>query len=284
MFRCPRTLVPLLLAASSLSLRAQTSRPTQPEDLGTVSGHITCSDTQRPARLAQVRLVPVTITAPAKSNVFEDNAALGGGLAPVQTDLSGAFTVRGVKPGQYYLRVDYAGYITPLLGFSRDQLAKPTPDIQQRMTNELQVVSVTPHATTQADAAISRGAAISGTVSYDDGSPAIGVRVRLFRRNAKGEFKNEYQPSGPSPETDDHGHFREDALPPGDYVVAAELTMSETGMSTMPMTSPAARKEPAGHDADVPVQPAGLLRQRAAPPRCGPGAGVRRPRRQPTST
>ena len=68
---------------------------------------------------------------------------------------------------------------------------------------------------------MNRGAAIAGTVTYDDGSPAIGIRVVLLHRNAKGEFKDEYQPSRFVPPTDDHGRYRVDALPPDDYIVKA---------------------------------------------------------------
>lgn len=227
--------LPLLAA----SLSAQTARPPQPEDFGTVTGHVICSDTQHPARLAEVRLVPVASPEAAGGEhgalVGEDRDALGSGIAPIQTDLSGAFTIRRVKPGQYYLRVDYAGYITPLLSFTRDQLARPDVALRQSMDRELQLMSVVPHAPTQVEATIVRGAAISGTVTYDDGSPAIGVGIRLFRRNAKGEFKEEYRPDRLTQGTDDHGRFHGDALPPGDYIVEAQLSMSESTLSTMPL-------------------------------------------------
>jgi hypothetical protein len=208
-----------------------------PEDVGTVTGHVLCSDTQRPARLAEIRLVPVGVTAaPAKSNPMDDDAALGGRLPPVQTDMSGGFTVQNVHAGTYYLRVDYTGYLTPLLGFTRDQLAHPTAEMRQRMASELQTVTVAPHVTTRADATIPRGASISGTVLYDDGSPAAGVNLSLFRRNAKGEFKDEFQAfSRFYRSTDDHGRFHIDSLPADSFVLAANFSISETSITTMPM-------------------------------------------------
>ncbi len=227
--------VALLFTASGVAgAQAVSQTGTQmraPEDVGTVTGHILCSDTQRPARLAEVRLVPAGITAaPAKSNALEDDAALGGRLPPVQTDMSGAFTVHNVHPGTYYL--------TPLLGFTRDQLAHPTPELQQRIANELQTVTVAPHATTRADATIPRGASISGTVLYDDGSPAAGVGLSLFRRNAKGEFKEEFQAFNSFfRRTDDHGRFHIDSLPADSFVLAANFSISESSIMTMPMPS-----------------------------------------------
>ena len=102
---------------------AQSPAP-HPENLGTVTGHITCSDTQRPARLAKVRLFPVNIGDSDFNNEF---GIFRPDLPSVQTDLSGAYTLRNVRAGQYYLSVEFAGYIAPLLGFTGDQLLKPTP-------------------------------------------------------------------------------------------------------------------------------------------------------------
>ena len=48
-----------LLLLSQFAFAQSQSTP-RPEDLGTVTGHITCADTQRPARLASVRLIPAT--------------------------------------------------------------------------------------------------------------------------------------------------------------------------------------------------------------------------------
>lgn len=230
-----------LLLLLPFPLTAQTSsRVPAPEDLGAISGHITCSDTQRPARLAEVRLVPVAVPLlpdGLRDSSANERSAGGANVVPVETDMSGAYSLRNVAPGEYYLRVDYPGYITPLIAFTRAQLAKPTPEEQQRMQQELQIVSIAAHATTQADAVIQRGGAISGTVSYDDGSPAIGVHVKLLRPNSKGEFREEYQPSRYVPPTDDQGRFREDSLPAGKYVVEADLALSEHSTSTVPSPS-----------------------------------------------
>ncbi len=264
--------LPFLLLAASLSAQsAQTSaRPAQPEDFGTVTGHITCTDTQRPARLAEVRLVPATPPAALHSAndapSADENIALGSRLAPVETDMSGAFHIRNMRPGQYYLRVDYPGYITPLLSFTRDQLVKPDIEVKQRIDQQLQLISVSPHATTQADAVVNRGAAISGAVTYDDGSPGIGITVVLLRRNAKGEFKDAYQPSRYIPPTDDHGRYRVDALPAGDYVVKADLSMSEHTVSSMPMPSGAGQVQLTMTQTvfELPIYSGSVLRRRDA--------------------
>jgi protocatechuate 3,4-dioxygenase beta subunit len=226
----------LLLATPTLALAQSTPRP---EDLGTVTGHILCADTQRPARLAQVRLVAVDTAAGSKDTKSgkEDFSAFGNLLPAVQTDLTGGYIIRNVHPGQYYLRVDLPGYIDPLLSFTRDELAKPTPEIQQRMQRELQLVTVAPHSTLTADASLRRAASIAGSVTFDDGTPAIGVMIRILRRDPKGEFKENVRTGGMiwAEPVDDHGHYRFNSLPPGEYAVEADLTLSTQETSTMQM-------------------------------------------------
>jgi len=222
-----------LLLLSQFAFAQSQSTP-RPEDLGTVTGHITCADTQRPARLASIRLVPADIKPPKDAKPgFPD--PYGNMLPEVQTDLTGGYTIPNVHPGQYYLRVDLPGYITPLLDFRRDQLASPTPDVQQRMQRELQVLNVVPHSTLTADVTLRRGASLSGTVTFDDGSAAIGISVRVLRRNASGEFKEQIQGRAGYSQVDDHGHYRFNALPEGEYIVEADLTLSKQETTTMPM-------------------------------------------------
>lgn len=226
-----------LLAVPFALAQAVPPHPATVEETGTVTGQVLCGDSQRPARLASVRLVPTSIAAAdptAKPNAFADSQAMGSSIPPVQTDMNGMFTARNVKPGSYFLRVEYEGYLTPMLSFTREQLAHPTPDVRQRIASELQVITVAPHATTKADTTIQRGAVVSGTVLYDDGSPAVGVPVMIFRRNSKGEFKDQFNSGLYNSPTDDRGRFRIDSLPNGDFVLQAEFSMSESVYTTMP--------------------------------------------------
>jgi protocatechuate 3,4-dioxygenase beta subunit len=229
--------IALALLLPTLAL-GQSSAP-RPEDLGTVTGHITCADTQRPARLAEVRLIPANIgpSKDSKPGGNDDFNAFGGNIPAVQTDLSGGYTIANVKPGPYYVRVDLVGYVTPLLDFTREELAKPSPETQQRIQNDLQRITVAPQAAVTADVTLRRGAAIAGTVTFDDGSPAIGVGIRILRRNAKGEFKEQVQSNAQRwfTSADDHGRYRFDALPEGEYAVEADLTLSSQTPTTIPM-------------------------------------------------
>src|ERR1700733_8294095 len=92
----------------------QQAVPTGPT--GTVTGTVIQSDTQRPARLAQVMLMSVgDANASDRSpegqvqGIF--NGRFGGG-ASGRTGLDGTFTIPNVKPGDYYVVASAPGYVT----------------------------------------------------------------------------------------------------------------------------------------------------------------------------
>ena len=171
--RLAAVLVPLLPCFTShgQSVRAGSTGAVTQEP-GYVTGHVTCGDTQRPARLAQVRFVPVPAAAKAmteadaptsKRSGLETSQLFGSEINPVETDMNGDYTVRNLKPGRYAVRVDLDGYLTPLLMFSPDEFRHPDEAARQRMARELQVVDIRPRAETRVDVTVQRGATISGT-------------------------------------------------------------------------------------------------------------------------
>src|SRR6202012_2250436 len=107
--------------------------------------------------------------------------------------------------------------------FTAAELNSPTPKVQQRIQRELQVVTVTPNATTRADLTIYRGVSIAGTVLYDDGAPAIAANAQLFRRDASGKF----QMVEGRVLTGSHGQFVFESLPAGDYVIKVVVAAME---------------------------------------------------------
>ena len=210
-----------ILLLALLPTLALAQSPPRSEDLGTVTGHITCADTQRPARLAQVRLIPArnpTAYDPQYVPASRDSGTLG--LA-VHTDLTGGYTIDDVEPGQYYLRIDLDGYATPILQFTLDDLKSPTPEVQQQIQNEVQSVTVTAGSTVQADATIRRAGSISGTVTYDDGAPAINFGIALLHRDAAGALKAVR--NGNVTFTNSRGQFLIESVMPGDYVIETKL-------------------------------------------------------------
>lgn len=98
--------------------------------------------------------------------------------------------------------------------------------VRKRLEESLAQVTVesgqTPHVTIR----LERGAEIAGTVSYDDGSPAIGIPIKLYHRAAAGKDWQEIDndPDVPSIErADSRGQFRITGLPTGKYLLAVTI-------------------------------------------------------------
>jgi hypothetical protein len=72
---------------------------------------------------------------------------------------------------------------------------------------------------------IERAAEISGTVTYDDASPAIGMHFQLFRKTSKGDLTGVGLPLIDSwtlhAESDGHGRYNLTNLPAGEYAVCS---------------------------------------------------------------
>ena len=224
----------------------------QPAPLGgTVTGHVTLSDTQRPARFATVLLfeVPATVTpasAPA-ADAKDDAQALaalkaglaafnGASLVQTETDEEGAFTAAGVAPGDYYVFAAVPGYLQPVnqvkaaLEAGADP-AKPLPGVL--------VVHVAAARESTADVAIDRGAAVSGRVVWEDGSPVTKAVVTVAAAKGEKPLPPQYSmvvvgsalAGGIVAITDDLGRFRIAGLAPGEYYVkAAVQTKSQFSM------------------------------------------------------
>jgi hypothetical protein len=207
---------------------------------GIVTGHVTCGDTQRPAKFAHVVLfgVPGQITEQPKADPDADMAtqmaavasafkALGAvKMVQAQTGTDGAYVAADVAPGDYYLFATASGYITPMEQVSA--LMAAGADMKKTLPG-VPVVHVAAERTSSGDVTMERGAAISGSVLWDDGSPVTGAIMAVV--SAKGEQKPPPQFNilalanvlGGLSITDDLGHFRLSGLMPGDYLVKATI-------------------------------------------------------------
>jgi hypothetical protein len=237
-----RRVAVMMLALGSAAAGAQ--QVASAAGTGMVTGHVTCGDTQRPARLANITLlgVPKEAAPMPKMDPNADPEAMMAAMKTAmdglknttmvntQTDMNGAFVAENVAPGDYYVFAAKAGYVQPLnqvqaaLEAGADA-SKPLPGIA--------VVHVVAEHTANAEVTIDRGAAVSGTVQFDDGTPVTGGNVLVVQ--AKGDPK---QPppqfamlaamgglSGIFSVTDDLGHYRVSGLAPGEYVVQITLPL-----------------------------------------------------------
>ena len=191
----------------------------QSADAGSVTGHIYCADTQKPARFANIRLQPVE----AQEVRFGVRFGRGGGFATSGSD--GSFRITGVSPGEYYVDVMMPGYIQPLRGLLRD-LQNLAPTDRDRLTAQLTSVTVAANQAATVQVMIYRGATIMGTVSFDDGAPAAGVAMQAFvLPSGSTGTQNPATAQQPSfagfAQTDDRGQFRLTGLAEGTYIIFA---------------------------------------------------------------
>ncbi len=212
---------------------------------GTVVGHVTCGDTQRPARFAQVLLfgVPKNVSdAPATPPNPNDatalkaamNSAMGQiNLVQTETGTDGSYSLDGVMPGDYYVFASVAGYVQPsnLVQAAVDSgadLSKPIAGIP--------VVHVVAERSSTVDVTVDRGAAISGKVVWDDGSPVAKALVTVESTKSTGKkLPPQYAmltamsaglgSGGVVSISDDLGHFRIAGLAAGDYRVKATMQL-----------------------------------------------------------
>ena len=212
---------------------AQTAEAGQP--VGTLIGHVYCGDTNAPARFARVSLEAVQEgaspmnTAPATGP--GGGAAAGGAtISTVETSPDGSFTMSKVKPGDYYVNVEKEGYMSPKTAFTAKDLADPSPDTRALMDKTMNRVRVEAGGAAHVEIRLERGAAVSGTVLYDDGTPAGEVQLKLLHHDASGKWvpiSSYGRKFGAGITTDDRGHYRVASLQPDEYMLETDISLSD---------------------------------------------------------
>jgi hypothetical protein len=183
---------------------------------GRLVGHVYCSDTDgRPARLAKVWLRPAPDkTARPFGELYSDSSVLHD---TITTDMNGTFVVPMLNPGSYYVFVDYSGYQNPALQFTND-LESPTSKLIEDMDRKIPRVTINTGLTANIAIHLQRGATISGTVRYDDGSPAISATLQVLQRQQDGSWRSSFGDTVRAT-TDDLGKYRVSGMGPGKYII-----------------------------------------------------------------
>ena len=187
---------------------------------GSVTGLVTCADTNAPARLAQVILVPVGDGSPGHQKM-------------ATTDLDGRFAFSHVAEGRYYLFAQQSGYVDlsgKLLGRGFASIAQAD---REEMDKHLALVTVSAKGPSEISFRMERAGEIDGTVLYDDGSPAVSIQVGLIAKKgltdpagkdaASTSAMGRFLGSESSSQTDDQGRFRILGVPAGEYLVGAQV-------------------------------------------------------------
>ena len=208
----------LLLAFSALTATAQSSaRP----GTGTVTGHVYCADTNAPARMARVRLQSMNAAPLHEGNNPESSSDMpAGGI--VQTALDGSFIIPDVPPGRYYVIATLTGYLSLRPNAEDDDEALlPAPAGQPPVV--IPKVDVQADQAAAIDIRLERGAAVSGTIRFDDGSPAVGIHVGLLRTVQRPSHPDDVGVRGDTI-TNDLGRYRISGERDGEYIVEALLS------------------------------------------------------------
>jgi hypothetical protein len=218
----------LFLYANTASL-AQRTTPPKAVPTGVVTGHVYCADTNGPARLANVVLEPADAI---DGYASSESKGVSAHMSGVQTLPDGSFSVQHVTPGTYYVFASEPGYVSPLaaVAATSDQLSKPDKATRAEIAKAVPRVTVQASVPAAIEVTLQRGAAVSGTVLYDDGSPAAGLQVQLLvRQKEKWVEPREGPVQGtPSTITDDRGVFRISGLPAREYLIAVQLSLNKT--------------------------------------------------------
>ena len=231
----------LLLLIAPCELAAATALAQSPtpssEPTGSVTGHVFCSDTNQPARFAHVSLEPIPAAAASPASKPSPHTPSDSvSTTSVETTLDGSFALTKVKPGAYYVVVEKQGYVKPRDIFTKKQIDDPSPEMRALIASALPRVTVEGGHTDQAEVRLERGAALSGTLLYDDGSPAGELGIQLLHKDASGKWVPVKNSSSFNlrTQTDDRGFFRIASLLGDEYKVEADLRLSQSKTVTQP--------------------------------------------------
>lgn len=215
----------LWVVAPVLLLAGCEKRSNKPDPTkGVVSGLVICGDTAKPARFATVSLTPV----PKSQSEASDDPPLSP-VATIQTGLDGRFWMEAVPPGEYYAFGTLDGYLDPMRGIDFGQISEKGSTREQQLAaikqwqENLVAVKVAVRRVSDITLELRRAAEIEGSVSFDDGAPAIGMHFQLFRKNPKREWNSVGLPLfnnwAITSTSDSHGHYSIENLAAGEYVV-----------------------------------------------------------------
>ncbi len=237
-----RKLVCLLIVFAGALSAQQPGPPTPVVAVGQVTGRVSCADTGQPARFASVQLIgehpessPMLDPATMGKNpdmekvIAKAMAAImkGNGLSAV-TGLDGSFSMDKVPPGTYYVVAQLAGYQSPFSQISAVERVKADDTTLKAVEAAAEKIVVPPGQSAHVEIRLERGASVSGTIHYDDGSPAPGVTPVLMSLGKDGKWKD-LSPSSMLPVvTDDRGRYRIFGIAAGKYAIKATLPTMQT--------------------------------------------------------
>lgn len=213
----------VLLQSFAFAQQAKRQDPPNVSTVGSIVGHVYCSDTNTPARFAKITLFPISDD-PGPPSTDKTSKRARQVFTPVQTVLDGSFTIPRVEPGYYYVIVQYPGYVSPVSQLTGEDFVHPSLEMQKFIASVLPTVSVAPNRVTTTEIHIQRGASIDGIIHFDDGGPAPNLYVTVLHKDKMGHWMR-VADEGATP--DDQGRYRIIGLPAGEYLLQTDLSLSD---------------------------------------------------------
>ena len=195
-----------------------------PVGTAVISGVVISADTGSPVRNARVSLngsagvIPAGrgIEPPAPNNPQPPTLSIS---RTAYTDAQGQFAFARMAAGRYSVSVNRDGYLPWGSGQRRPNTgAFPTIELADDARRTLAI-------------SLSRGGAIGGRVTDEDGEPARNVQIQLWRIERSGGWKRLQQTNNAS--TNDRGAYRLFGLQPGSYMVSAVPRVTDFMPDTM---------------------------------------------------
>lgn len=186
----------------------------------TLQAFVYFEDTGRPVKRTSVMLM-------SSSGPGRETAGL--------TDGNGKLVIKGLKPGKYYPMINAPGVVSPMAYL--DLSGNGRPDNLDEVLAGFPAIIVDGVSDLNLQIPAKRGGAISGRVLYENGDPAIGVKVDILRK-----VGDKLMPSIPNMsaisavmfggagtfQTDDRGVYRFAGLPAGEYAVRVTENVAHT--------------------------------------------------------
>lgn len=189
-----KTLPPLLILLLTTAFSLSQDPPKQPK-LCSVEGQVVEDPGGKPIRKVEIQMAGADAASAGEPSIYS-----------ATTDAEGHFAMDGVKPGQYNLFLQRAGYVSSSKHSGRVRQARMSLTLEPGQEVKDIIYHMQP------------AAVITGKVVDEEGDPADGVLVVVAPANSS---RRSRWYSGQRAQTNDLGEFRVGGLTPGKYVVSA---------------------------------------------------------------